>query len=444
MIELREHLDDLVAGVPGHIVRDDLAARAWTRGRRRRWGRRAAVLAAMLGVLLLSVPVFVGNAVLVPAGILDGDNVKSVTGYPQRIEHQWWTPGLPQRPGPLAALLNRDSDTLTWYAVSPHGDQWRLPQSLPFDIYPALSPDGRYLGFYEDPAHRMVDNAAHGHYFLRDLATGHDTVFNGPQVDDQSPAFWAPDGRRMASMAMPEPDDTDGKAVILGVDGTAKRIPAHGALAGWLDDDHLVWLAQFQVFHNAPGGLVIVVTDLDGTTRSIVGLGYPANGQPLSQHSAIVSHGRLLYRADSGRTQQTFRLDDGARVGRLVPDDTVATCPLTIADSGPLVTDRPQSVAALRSDAGPVIVVDPAAHVYCIFLVSGALAGEPHGGVFGLAQTPWTWWWREILAGLILAAVLVVLLLMIRRRNLRPGIPRDPSPGPDHGHHPKAAPPEGP
>jgi hypothetical protein len=443
MIDLREHLDDLVAGVPGHIVRDDLAARAWTHGRRRRWGRRAAVLAAMLGVLLLSVPVFVGNAVLVPAGIPDGDNVKGVDGYPRRIAHQWWTPSLPQRPGPLAGLLNRDSDSLTWYAVSPHGDQWRLPQSLPFDIYPTLSPDGRYLGFYEDPAHRMVDNAAHGHYFLRDLATGHDTVFNGPQVDDQSPAFWAPDGRRMASMAMSEPDETGGRAVILGVDGAAKKIPATaGVLAGWLDDDHLVWLGRFSV---APGGVFAVVTDLDGSVQSLVELrlANQVNDQFLNQHSAIVSHGRLLYRADRGRAQ-TFRLDDGTQVGRLVPDDIVETCPLTIADSGPLLTVRSQSVVALYSDAGPVAVVDPAAHVYCVFLVSGALGGEPHSGVFGLAQAPWTWWWREILAGLILTAALVVLLLVIRRRNLRRGIPRDPSPGPDHGYHQKAAPPEGP
>jgi hypothetical protein len=216
------------------------------------------------------------------------------------------------------------------------------------------------------------------------------------------------------------------------VDGFSKRIafPATaGALAGWLDDDHLVWFGRGPAFHNAPGGLQAVVTDLDGTTLSVVQLrlASPMTDEYLSQHSAVVSHGRLLYRTDRGQTVRTFQLTDGTE-GPPRRSDVEDTCPLSLADSGPLLTVQSSEGVALYSDAGPVVVVDPALDAYCVFLVSGALAGEPHGSVFGLSQAPWTWWWREILAGLILAAALVAVLLAVRRRNLHRGATRDGEP----------------
>lgn len=413
MIDLRSRLDDLVAGVPAHVAGD--ARQAWRTGTRRRWRRRIVSTAAALLALTAIAVAVPRPQLLQPA---DGD---TSPGYPQRIGHTWSAPLLPSRPGHVVGLLTED--TIHWYAVSAHADLWKLPSAVPFNVFPSLSHDGRYIGYYFGTSTGPSDDGSSDWYVIRDVTTGRDTRFPGRPIEEQSPVFWSPDNRRLVSLAAPL-DGSGPAAAILGVDGSVTRVPppAEGlTIAGWSDDTTLVWV-------NERGA---VLSDVDGQVRSRITFVSPV---PLTnsagQHTAAVAADTVIYRdREAGAlTYHAFRLSDGQEAYAPVRSSDAEMCPVTVQGSRPILGsgDGRRLTALTGLDGEPAVVIDPALDAQCVYLTDDALSGEPHGGVFGRTQTAWTWWWREILAGLGAIALLGLAVgwTRSRRRRRRPAVPR--------------------
>jgi hypothetical protein len=190
---LHDLLDDLARTEP--VAAPALAERAWTAGRRRRLRVRLQAgigVAAALALLALVVPPVTQG---VPAAPFARGSGAAVDGYPERIGRQWWVRDLPDRPGPLAAVLERTGD---WYAVRADGHRWRLPEDERGIQVVALSDDGRLLGHLQAP---------HGPYVVHDVVSGRRTRFPDVkghlgitersrfQVHAQTPARFSPDGR---------------------------------------------------------------------------------------------------------------------------------------------------------------------------------------------------------------------------------------------------------
>lgn len=433
--DLREPLHDLVSEVPRHVASADLGATAWAAGRRRQLRRRMASTAVTLALMALVVGsllmVNLGPSAVQPAGT---DASPKVDGYPLRIVHRWWVPALPAQPGLIAGLVYRPN--LQWDAVSEHGQLWASPVGLGgWGEYPSLSRDGRYLGYL---AHR------NGPYVVRDLVTGRITR-RYPQVscgcstptfsstkrffmDGQTPAFWAPDDQRLLLWGG-TPGPSQVRALLLEPDGQIRplRTGSRWDPAGWASPSELVWADRG---HRTPAGKVttIEVTDLSGHPLHKLQVQLP-DRTPLSnldQWSWVVSpNGRKLLltaRTFVGVTYvATYSLQDGSTLtsGQAPNVADADTCPSGWAGKTPVVpalgpSDAAETVTA-TADPRTVAVTDPMLGSNCVIWASDALAGTPHGGLFGTATAAWTWWWREATVG-ISGAVVVVLLLWSNRR----------------------------
>ncbi|WP_155372701.1 TolB-like translocation protein [Catellatospora vulcania] len=443
---LSDAFDDLTAEVAPFVVRDDLGRTAWRAGRRRRTRRlltTSSLAVTALAVLAMTVlPWAGGPRALTPAGGEAG-----VTGYPQRIGHQWWIGELPERPGPVAGLVeivDQESETDGWHVFSEHGHLWRLaPHFGGTGDWPALSPDGRRLGYLTDQD---------GPYVIRDLATGRTTSF--PSIGDatigrpsaylvagQSPNFWSPDGAHLLLHAS-LPPVTPG-AAILGMDGSVRFAPRNdlGHPAGWAGDDRLVWVKATGDDPAAPGyAVTATTTDLAGAPVGAVTL-RPADGWRqdghLNQWSPATSPdgtellvSEYLSAGEDRAAVRRFSLSDGGERGSATVDHVTTPCGASWAGDVPAVplnlpdTGEGYASTVLLEPAGPrrVVTADPELDTRCLIWAAGALAGEPHGWPFGLATPWWTWWWREILVGVwMLAAVASVWACRIRRPLPSPG-----------------------
>src|SRR5690349_8491012 len=131
MSDLRDPLDDLLAEIPAYVVPD--ARAAWAAGARRRTRHRVAVVA--------------GAAVVNP--LLDRE--------------------LSGAPGPMAVVYQRNSeDVFGWWVADERGRTWQVPQTDLIDDYPpALSPDGRLLGYL----------STQDTYVVHDLVSGEENGF---------------------------------------------------------------------------------------------------------------------------------------------------------------------------------------------------------------------------------------------------------------------------
>ncbi|MDI1464114.1 hypothetical protein QEZ54_24305 [Catellatospora sp. KI3] len=424
--DLRDAFDDLSADVAPYVVGDDLGRTAWRAGRRRRTRRLAAtggLALAAAAVLALIAPWPVIPQTLGPAG-----TDARATGYPQRITHQWWLSDLPDRPGPLAGLVEINGpDTFGWRALSQHGNQWRLPQGIGTGDWPALSSDGRRLGYLA---------AQEGPYVLRDLVEG--TQLRIPSISggtiglparywvgDQTPTFWSPDGAHLLlSGGERTADGTPPAGLIVDLTGSVRSVPGDlGFPAGWAAADRPVWVKVSGADGRSEYKVTATTTDLTGTPVTTVTLrpsdAWPGGGG-LNQWSGLASPtgDQLLLTGyltgDRGEVRR-FSLRDGTELGVTTVDDVwvpcgsswageVAAMPLMLrSDDGGTA-----STALLRPD-GPrqVVAADPDLSATCLVWASDALAGEAHGWPFGLSTAWWSWWWREILAG---AAALAMLL----------------------------------
>ncbi len=418
---LREALDDLVADVPAHIVTDDIGTRAWASGRRRRvrrWAANTALAFAFLGVLTVAVVPLVRDPRTHPAD----SSGAAVDGYSQRIGHQWWTPDLPDRPGPVAAVVNVVDHHSTadefagWHAVAGDGRRWRIPvaNDMAEEVHPTVSPDGRAIGY-------LAGNA--GPYVIHHLGTGRRTEF--PQVGSgittvrtpywaamQAPSFWSPDRNRVLLTAGRRDPSDSGTGLVLDLDGSLRPTTLRGWAVGWIDDTALAWLdwPPDKKLSETPGATPQVhMTSLDGTVRRSIPLrpSQPWQTDGFSQWTGAVSpDGTQLLVRDAALLRR-FSLADGRETPGPVPVDGIsAPCGAAWAGAVPTVPvddDTGARSAAVRGhELDPLVVTEPSLGVHCVTWASDALAGGPHWTPFGRSTWWWTWWWREIAIGLLL------------------------------------------
>lgn len=433
--DMRERLHQLADEVPTSFASPDLAVAAWAAGRRRRLRRRAAstalgvVLVAALAGALLGLTNLGGS--VQPA---DGDPSAAVSGFPERITHQWWTTRLPERPGPVAGLLNADG---AWDVVAADGHLWRSAVPHEFgDQYPTLSPDGRFLGYLD---------GVNGPFVIRDLVTGATRRVRGvgcgcssPSfasttplfMEGQAPSHWSPDSRRLVlsggSLAA-----RGAWAVLIGPAGEAHAVspdlPGLWSPAGWAGSRQLVWTDHG---HRAEGSKVVDVltTNPSGKALSIVHVRLPARARKvfLDQWTWTVSPDghRLLFNSGSEKPSgilATYSLADGSVLGTSSVGNPAESCPNGFAGASPIspvlsASYAPMTVATLPRPH-TLSVTDPALGAQCVIWASDALAGSAHGGLFGTSTAFWTWWWRE--AATAVATVLVATLLTVRVLRLR-------------------------
>ena len=413
---LREALTDLADGVAPYVVREDLGRTAWSRGRRRRWRRRAVRSAlALLAIAFVVTNVF--PIAVVPS--FGGDPSSPVVdGYPGGIGHQWRIPALPDRPGPIAGLMLTDG----WYAVSPTGVRWSL--STAAGDQPTVSPDGRYVALLE---------AADGPYAIRDLVTGTRKVFpavglgagSAYQLPSDSPKFWAPDGRHLAMRATQPARGLTG-VLVLGVDGSEFfgsdefTAGADRLLVGWAGPSALVWLRV------ASAHAATVETDwLYGPTFGVVVL---VPTQPWSLNNVTMWH--MLVSPDgsslvvlepvgSETTVHRFSLTTGNELEppAVTPRAVTRCAPTWVGSEVAIPVSLGANVdTALVTEQGirPLVVIEAVIGSRCLVWATGALAGTRHG-------SPWDdstyFWWRELLVVCVLATSLgYVVWRFLRRR----------------------------
>jgi hypothetical protein len=365
----------------------------------------------VLGLLVVVVP---GLPEQVPT--VARAEAAGVDGYPQRIGRQWWVRGLPERPGPVAALL-KDSgpEGTTWYAVRADGHRWRLPEvSHRSDLWPALSDDGRLLGYLERQS---------GPYVVRDLVTGKRTEFPevvepaGADVDrgilyGQAPGYFSPDGTRLLLSGGSAVLDLPSRSIQL-LREDEQLAALLGVAAGWAGEDRVVWLRDGGPPGDAPVELRAITTDLRGTVLDDVALAGTA-GVGVSQWSGAVrvEDGLLAVLPDDfyGPDDRLlrFRLSDGSPVGEAWTADVRLPCAAVWAPRGPLVVPSSQGGAAVAVEAGPsgprtLTVAPPTEHGRCLVWARDALSGEPQGGgLLLLRDAWWSWRWRELLLGAVL------------------------------------------
>jgi len=430
-MSLTDLLDDLVRSQPAPDPA--LAAAAWQEGRRRRRTARVRVLAVAAAVAGLLVVVLPG-AVVSPVAPFAGGGATAVVGHPERIGRQWWVRDLPDRPGPVAALLQAVQEQRTsdepdgWYAVRADGHRWRLPEvSHRTDLWPALSDDGRLLGRLATPA---------GPYVVHNLVTGERTSFEGivdpggredraGLLGSQSPAHFSPDGRMLwLPSAL-------GRTMLLDVAiGSWRELPEGlGKPAGWAGQDRLVWL------HGGGDGslgsavpLRARTTDATGATVADVELG-GTSGVFASQWAGSVSKGggevavtttTAFSAAPLGVTR--YALGDGSPRSAFVPVDANQPCSTTWSAGALVVPVQPPDSAVVVQDVvdgAPVTVTVAAPQIgaRCLVWAADALDGPARGGgLVGTSEAGWTWWWREVLLAGVALVVAGVLLVVRRRR----------------------------
>lgn len=415
MSTLSDLLDDVARAEP--VVAPDLGRRAWRQGRRdlvrERVGAGAAV-AAVLALLALVAPV-AGIPVEAPLA----DRATAVTGYPEQVGRQLWVRELPDRPGPVAALLQAprfDDPVGGWYAVAPDGHRWRLPGTAYDDQVPALSRDGRLL------AHLLSQD---GPLVVHDLVTGERRTFpefgghaafelaQPYQQTGQSPALFSPDGRHLLLTGWA--GRGEGGRLLLDV-ASGDVVPLEGDdlgfPAGWVGDDRIVWLGGAGPQGEQPRRSTATTTDLTGRVLSRVPL---PGAQAGDQWAGLASpDGRSLLVLSDG----SFGSDAAVRRYELPSGRLVAQTPLEVetcgkawpARRGPVVTRHDDdALAVVALDGGgtsEVARVDASVGGHCLLWAADALNGKPHGGLTRWSRDPTL---QAGVAGLLVVAALVLL-----------------------------------
>lgn len=415
--DLHDRFEDLVADAPTYVVPD--ARAAWAAGARRRTRHRFGVAAAVVGVLALVASAVTWLPRTVDPAPADPDGA-GVEGYPSRVDEPWVERDLPDRPGPLAGVLQLENQSFR--AVSRTGRTWVVPQdefSVGGPI--ALSSDGIKLAYRADRKH----------FVLRDLASGSVEVVDSegnvdgatksePKVHywiyEEAPAFWSPHGDRVFVYgAFGGPGYA---ALLVGGDATA-AVPApevrgeHMAWpAGWTPTGDLVWLAGEYDADSARWATVVVTTTTGEEVRR-VDLKLPDGIRLAGQWAGSVSPDgqRLLVVNEGSGDSPLFSLVDGNLVDEVTaqfPD-----CPMSWAGDRPRPTDARQ----------PEIMVEPTFAATCEFWASDALAGSAHRGlggrVFGDSNEWLSWHWQEVALGALTVSTLAAALLVVLRKRRR-------------------------
>jgi len=428
---LRDLFDDLVVHVPDVVAPPELAERAYAGSRRRRRDRALRTVSVAASVILLVALALPTTVVTELAALGRGGRQDGVDAYPRRIDVQWGIPDLPDRPGPIAAVLYGNfqfrpwpAQQGGWFAVSESGRRWQIPiHSSGSEQPPSLSRDGRLLGYLASDA---------GPYVVHDLVTGRrveyaeigrNSLAARYSLDRETPGVWSPDGHQLL-LSDANRGDPDGIPMTLLLRPESRSLTAipSDSLAGWLTTDRIGWLRnESEEPHSTPETVDFVETDVHGKElrRTRLRPSDPWRGQWLPGWNATVSPDGTQVAVRDGPESDVvrrFSVQTGEELARhaIAIDIVAARCGLSWAGHDVVVhqvnsdseTDSTATALRLRQDGIVAIaVVSPRVRAHCVLWAADAIGGSPRGGsLLGMRTATWTWWWR--VWGFIAAAMI--------------------------------------
>lgn len=420
-------LEDLVRDVPRHVVPD--IPGAWRVGARRFRQRRVAVSALGLGLVLM-----LGLAVV---GFDPGSDVEpadgGVGGYPAQIPMPLFLTDLPDRPGPMAAVME---STQGWVAVDDAGRSWRIPDVSRYsDSHPTLSDDGGLLGYLRETSETRSE------YVVLDLVEGGSTSY--PDIGDgtldeggdprarqtfyengQSPGFWSPDGKWLSIYGTSHEDPRPGP-LLLGPDGQIRVLGVGTWPVGWLGANRLVMI-------QANGRLKTVSTS--GKVVSQVTLSVPDGfelfGQwagRLSPDGSTVAIGldRVSNETMYGPTYAVATFD--VATGQLIRDFGLGAVQESclLAWQGDRVLGWVYESGLEDLDSGEVVITPSSRwdEAGCLMAAAKSLNGErsPGPGLVEWRYWGWLWEWKKLLGALLVSAFVGGIIFLDRRARRRQG-----------------------
>lgn len=378
--------------------------------RGRHWTRIVGLGLVGLAAVLLLVPS------LPQSSGWSGTSGATIQGYPQRLGFVRPAPALPEKPGPLAAVVRDNNFGNSIYLVAEQrGKLWDSGYTM---TAPALSPDGtRLLGLLDGDQPTMQ---------LHDLTTGQVREFDvmpplRGNINLLEPR-WSPDG----TLVLLTVDRGRWEQTLL-VDVRAGDVAilARRALgAGWLSADEVVLVHPATKRHDLVALDVEVRSLRTGTSRrtSLVPEVPWGADTSISANVSLSPAGRLLVM--EGGTKQTpspVALFFDPLTGRQLEAREVADatgCTIAWRGEDPVVPTKRQgepagSVVVTSAGLRPLIAIHPRQQSFCITLAADAITGRPTPALFGTSGAWWTWYARP------LGAVGLVLLggaLLVRRR----------------------------
>jgi hypothetical protein len=442
--DLRDRLDDLLTEVPHHVRAD--AATAWRTGARRQMRSRVLVGGGLVGVVVLIAGGLTwGGARIVQTGPADGGGSSGVPArtYPARIERPLLRTGsLPRHVGAIAGVVARPGG---WYAVGQRGQLWRLPFRTNTDYLPSVSSNGERLSFVatDEPPSMVTIDLRTGEPYDDDI---------GPQIPPNTwhlprhtQPFWAPDSKRVVvEVAGGVNNDPEIDAAVVRPGGLPHGVPGPGGvvsplLAGWYDDDTLVWVkwSKNPESGTTVGSATAILADLRGNVqrRIPLHLGTVWTDLPSSASVSVSPDGgTLALGTDQGSSLSVwvFHLRGPLR-GRVKaelapsPSANPAGCPASWGDTIELPgSGYPDTILAAPGGAS-TIYADPRLHITCSVWSSAALSGTAYrdftarvfddSGTLHMGTTSWlSWHWRELVVAAVVGLVAMVVLLVWRRR----------------------------
>lgn len=441
-VALRDALDEVAReGIDG-IHLPTLATDAVRRRRRSQVRRLVVATAGVALTALFAVTVTPGWGQL-RQRLSPASGPTRVAGHPAHIGWQWPVRDLPARPGPMAGLLSGVDGGPGWWVVRADGHRFRLRSGTLDDSRPALSVDGRWLGYVAPDSE---------HFVVHDLVTGRRIVLAGIgdassrgfgkrlQLAGQSPGFWS--ARRDLFAGTGSSGDRNGVVIVDAQRATVRFVDATGLLAGWLPDASAFVTVEVRTreLANPDPQIVTGTTVTSGVRVHLVRVGgggtvvdlRPRGGwspdDTYSQWSWAVSPDgtTLLAGAErlgsEGLSLRRFRISDGHQVGgsRTVAAATTA-CSVGWVDrrtvSVPVIDSRQQTGRVLVDVANGRLRTATAVSTHvvkdggCLEESGLALTGAAISkGPFGLSTAVWTAW------ALAIALVLAVAFVVRRRR----------------------------
>lgn len=366
-------------------------------------GKRLALGSWLVVVVLLAVSLVPGMAPRL-ARLLPDDG-----GFPQRIGFIRGAPLLPDKPGPLAVVVDDNNfGNGAWEAVSPSGQAWRLRMPAPH----ALSDDGRWLAA---PTRGGIE--------IRDLVAGTSTTWSPSRQDERArPVAWVKGGHTLLATT----GGYRGHPALIDLDtGQIATSDAVAQPIGVAPDGTLVALTR----SDTSMSIVLLPPGLQEARRTTL---YPNGGWAgaLPSVATLTPNGDVML-ADRGPEElllRTFSLD-GQETSQLATDIRLSKytpiCALNMRSDDPVITTKMYgSQAQVRQihpdgSATQLLAIHHRMQSNCVTFAADALEAGPQWSFLGANDAVWTWYWRPLLLTLLLAAG-VVWWVVSRRRRGRP------------------------
>ena len=401
--DIRALLRSLAEDAPTVDNRIALADVSYTAGRRRRHVRHLAAssVSAIVMLLLLSTALFAGRTPL--AAQYGHSSGSTVRGYPRQIGPQWPVFNLPAKPGPIAALIDTDSG---WQAVSAQGHRWSLP--FVADFTPALSTDGRYIGYLADGAQDR------GPYAVRDLVSGLTTTFSEVgfpdgdgtpyQVATQFPLYFSPDDRYLAAAGF---TPSDGPVVMdLRTGRALPGISSEGRPVGWSGDRLVLDTGTGIELRSAEDGFRSVVTSV-GYSPLVAG-----GGQFAGQVSPDGQ--RLGFLIGDSKPERLYQYDitTGHLINSVAVPAQVGIAPYALGNRrvAYMTSVHPLSglwrlVSVGLNGQVTHVAVHPSVTAYGPILAADAFDGPARGPLLldHVSHAVYHWWWTSLVALALMA-----------------------------------------